>query len=85
MKLTFTPAAWEEYLHWQQTDKKTLLRINTIIKDIQRNPFIGIGKPEPLKLNLSGKWSRRITDEHRIVYYIKDDELVIVQCRYHYK
>ena len=68
MKITFTAAGWSDYLWFQQNDKKLLKKINTIIKDIQRNPFAGIGKPEPLKANLSGYWSRRINSEHRLVY-----------------
>ena len=84
MKLIFAEAAWEDYLYWQKTDKKILNRINTLIKDITRSPFEGIGKPEPLKHALSGYWSRRINDEHRIVYKINDDAVLIAQLRYHY-
>lgn len=84
MKLIFSEKAWEDYLYWQKTDKKLLKRINTLIKDIQREPFEGIGKPEPLKHALSGYWSRRINDEHRIVYRIYQDSLLIAQLRYHY-
>ena len=84
MKLTFSTIAWENYLYWQSTDKKTLGRINTLIKDIQRTPYKGIGKPEPLKHGLSGYWSRRINDEHRIVYKYKNDTILIAQLRYHY-
>ncbi len=84
MKLTFSSIAWEHYLYWQSTDKKTLKRINTLIKDIQRSPYEGIGKPEPLKHGLSGYWSRRINDEHRIVYKHQSDTLLIAQLRYHY-
>ncbi|SMN01902.1 YoeB toxin protein [uncultured Candidatus Thioglobus sp.] len=84
MKLTFSLSAWEEYLYWQHTDKKILKRINTLIKDIQRSPNSGIGKPEPLKHNLAGYWSRRINNEHRIVYKIKNDTILIAQLRYHY-
>jgi toxin YoeB len=84
MKLIFSEQAWEDYLHWQKTDKKLLQRINTIIKDISRSPFEGIGKPEPLKNALSGFWSRRINDEHRIVYKIADGSMLIAQLRYHY-
>lgn len=84
LKLTFLEDAWEDYLYWQQTDKKILKRINELIKDIKRNPFSGIGKPEPLKFSMAGFWSRRINAEHRIVYCIKDDNIVILQCRYHY-
>jgi len=84
MKLTFSDAAWEQYLYWQNTDKKILKRINTLIKDIKREPYDGIGKPEPLKHGLSGYWSRRINDEHRIVYKYTDDAILIAQLRYHY-
>lgn len=84
MKLIFSGNAWEDYLHWQKTDKKILRRINTLIKAIQRDPFEGIGKPEPLKHSLTGYWSRRINDEHRIVYKFTDDALLIAQLRYHY-
>ena len=76
--------AWEDYLYWQEHDKKLLLRINELIKDTLRSPFKGIGKPEPLKGNLSGLWSRRINDEHRLVYAVKGTTLYIVQCRLHY-
>jgi len=80
----FRQQAWADYQYWQQTDKRTLKRINALIKDIQRSPFSGIGKPEPLKHHLRGFWSRRIDDEHRLVYTLVDDDLIIVQCRYHY-
>ena len=79
MKLIFAESAWEDYLYWQKTDKKTLKRINTLIKDIKREAFEGIGKPEPLKHALSGYWSRRINDEHRFVYKIHQDSLLIAQ------
>lgn len=84
MKLVFATHAWEDYLYWQKTDNKVLKRINTLIKDIQREPYDGIGKPEPLKHGLSGYWSRRINDEHRIVYRYKDDSIQIAQLRFHY-
>ena len=84
MMLTFAQTAWEDYLYWQQTDKKTLKRINTLIKEIARQPFAGIGDPEPLKHNWSGYWSRRIDREHRLVYKVTDHQIIIVQCRYHY-
>jgi toxin YoeB len=84
VKLLFAENAWEDYLYWQRTDKKTLKRINQLIKEIQRTPFEGIGKPEPLKHSLSGYWSRRINDEHRIVYKVDDDTMYIAQLRYHY-
>ena len=80
----FHQNAWEDYLYWQQQDKKLVKRINLLIKDIERSPYEGLGKPEALKHNLSGWWSRRITDEHRIVYRIQGDELYIVALRYHY-
>ena len=76
--------AWEDYLYWQENDKKVLLRINELIKESLRSPFKGIGKPEPLKGGLTGFWSRRITDEHRLVYAVKDKRLHILQCRFHY-
>ena len=84
MNLTFAPKAWDSYLYWQKIDKAIVKRINTLIKDIQRNPFEGIGKPEPLKHALSGFWSRRINDEHRIVYKVTEDNILIAQLRYHY-
>lgn len=84
MKLIFSEQAWEDYLYWQKTDKKLLERINVLIKDTSRSPFEGIGKPEPLKNALSGYWSRRINDEHRIVYKISDGSMFIAQLRYHY-
>lgn len=84
MKITFADAAWEDYLYWQQNDRKMLERINKLIKEVQREPFAGIGKPEPLKHALAGFWSRRITDEHRMVYAVNQDSLLIAQLRYHY-
>jgi toxin YoeB len=84
VKLIFSERAWEDYLFWQHTDRKILQRINTLIKEIQCTPFEGIGKPEPLKHSLSGYWSRRITDEHRIVYKAETDSLFLAQLRYHY-
>ena len=84
MKLTFSTAAWEQYLYWQTSDKKILKRVNTLIKNIQRHPYEGIGKPEPLKHGLAGYWSRRINDEHRIVYKQQDNTILIAQLRYHY-
>lgn len=84
MKLIFSEQAWEDYLHWQKTDKKLLERINALIKDTSRSPFEGIGKPEPLKNALSGYWSRRINDEHRIVYKISDGSMLIAQLQYQY-
>jgi toxin YoeB len=84
MKLVFSDAAWEDYLFWQQQDKRMVERINKLIKEVQREPFAGIGKPEPLKHALAGYWSRRITDEHRMVYKIESDSMLIAQLRYHY-
>ena len=83
--LTFSDQAWEEYLYWQKNDKAILKRINNLIKDIKRSPFDGIGKPEPLKHGLSGYWSRRINDEHRLVYKVRDNQILIAQLKYHYK
>lgn len=85
MKLLWEDRAWEDYLSWQSQDRKTLKRINSIIKDIQRSPFDGIGKPEPLKHDLSGLWSRRIDDKNRIVYFEKDGIIYIIGCRGHYE
>jgi len=84
MQRIFSENAWEDYLYWQQTDKQILRRINLLIKEIQRQPFEGIGKPEPLKHGLSGYWSRRINDEHRIVYKVEQEQLRIAQLRYYY-
>jgi toxin YoeB len=84
MKKVFSDQAWDEYLYWQSTDKSILKKINTLIKDIERNPFDGIGQPEPLKHNLSSWWSRRINLEHRLVYKIENEAILIAQCRYHY-
>lgn len=84
MKLIFSERAWEDYLYWQETDRRLLARINQLIRDIQREPFSGIGKPEPLKHAFQGYWSRRINDEHRIVYKIQGDAVFIAQIRYHY-
>ena len=84
MKLVFSERAWEDYLHWQETDRNLVVRINRLIREIQREPFSGLGKPEPLKHAFQGYWSRRINDEHRIVYKIQDDSVLIAQLRYHY-
>jgi toxin YoeB len=84
MKKVFLDQGWEDYLYWQNTDKIILKKINSLIKEIERTPFEGNGKPEPLKYNLTGWWSRRITLEHRVVYKVEDDAIVILQCRYHY-
>lgn len=85
MEKLWTDEAWEDYIYWQLQDKKTLKRINQLIKDIERNGYDGIGKPEPLKNNLSGWWSRRIDDVHRIVYKIENEKVIIAACRSHYK
>jgi toxin YoeB len=84
MNFTFAPQAWEDYLSWQQTDRKIVARIHELIKDILRNPFTGIGKPEPLKHALKGYWSRRINGEHRIVYKVAPNAILLAQLRYHY-
>ena len=84
MRLLWEERAWEDYLYWQTQDKKTLKKVNTLIKDIQRNPFEGIGKPEALKKNLSGLWSRRIDDTNRIVYYQQVETIYIIACKGHY-
>ena len=84
MKFIFSENAWEDYLYWQKTDKKILNRINKLIKETKREPFEGVGKPEPLKHSLTGYWSRRINEEQRIVYKVTDDALLIAQLRYHY-
>jgi toxin YoeB len=84
MNLVFATNAWADYIYWQQTDKKILKRINFLIKDIKREPFKGIGEPELLKYNWSGYWSRRITLEHRLIYKVTDNSVLIAQCRYHY-
>lgn len=85
MNKAWQDEAWEEYLYWQKQDKKTLKRINQLLKDIDRNTYDGIGKPEPLKGNLQGWWSRRIDDKNRIVYRIKNNQIEIIQCGSHYK
>jgi len=84
MQKLWTDDAWDDYLHWQTNDKKTLKRINQLIKDIERNGNVGIGKPEPLKYDLSGWWSRQIDDTHRLIYCIEDDKIKISNCRTHY-
>jgi toxin YoeB len=84
MKYVFVDESWEDYQYWLNTDKKILARINDLLKDISRNPFKGIGKPEPLKHKYKGYWSRRITDEHRLIYQVKGDEILILKCRFHY-
>lgn len=84
MKIIFTDDAWEDYLYWQQIDKAILKKINRLIKEIVRTPFEGTGKPEALRANLSGFWSRRINQEHRLIYRVEENAVVILQCRYHY-
>ena len=84
MKLIFSKNAWEDYVYWQTEDKKTLKKINALIKDIQKTPYEGIGKPEPLKFDLAGYWSRRIDLEHRLVYQVDDSDILIYACRFHY-
>jgi len=83
-KLIFSDESWDDYTYWQKTDKKNLKKINTLIKEIKRTPFDGIGKPEPLKHQLRGCWSRRIDNEHRLVYEVMTDTILIVSCRFHY-
>jgi toxin YoeB len=84
MRILFSTQAWQDYLHWQETDKKTVKKINELIKDIARSPFQGLGKPEPLKHAFSGFWSRRISQEHRIIYRVEVDVIELAQLRYHY-
>jgi toxin YoeB len=84
MRIVFSKNSWEDYLSWQTTDKKVLRKINDLIKEIQRTPYEGLGKPEPLKFDLTGYWSRRIDREHRLVYQVGDNEILIYSCRYHY-
>jgi toxin YoeB len=84
VKLVFTPQGWDDYLYWQRVDRTVLKRINRLIDDARRDPTTGIGKPEPLKYGISGSWSRRITEEHRLVYQVLDGDLVVLQARYHY-
>jgi len=85
MKLVFTEASWKDYLWWQDNNRKLLKRVNDLVKDIRRNPFDGVGKPDPLKSDFSGYWSRRIDSEHRLVYAVSETEIVIISCRYHYR
>jgi toxin YoeB len=84
MILVFVEESWEDYLYWQATDKQLLARINQLIKDISRDPFKGIGKPEPLRYKYKGVWSRRIDNEHRLIYKIEGNQLLIAKCRFHY-
>lgn len=84
MKFIFVDESWEDYLFWQKTDKKMLSKINDLLKEISREPFSEIGKPEPLKHKYKGFWSRRIDDEHRLIYQVKEGEILIAKCRFHY-
>jgi toxin YoeB len=84
MKYIFVDESWEDYLYWQRTDMKVLKKINELIKDISRNPHSGLGKPEALKYKYSGWWARRINQEHRLIYQVNDDEILIAKCRFHY-
>lgn len=84
MRFIFVEESWDDYLYWQKTDKKILTKINDLMKDISRTPFSGLGKPEPLKHKYKGYWSRRITDEHRLIYKIQDNEIIVAKCRFHY-
>ncbi len=84
MKLIWSEKSWDDYLYWQATDKKIVKKINSLIRDIKREPFDGLGKPEPLKYEMAGSWSRCITDEHRLVYLVEPDVIYVVGCRYHY-
>ena len=84
MKYIFVDESWEDYLYWQQTDIKMMRRINELLKDISRTPYSGLGKPEPLKFKYKGFWSRRINEEHRLIYQFRDDSILIVKCRFHY-
>lgn len=85
MRLVWVRAAWEDYTHWQVTDRRVLKRINTLIEACLREPYTGIGRPEQFRFGITGAWSRRITEEHRLVYLVADDDLVILQARYHYE
>lgn len=84
MRLVFTPHTWEDYQHWVQTDRSTIRRLNRLLEDALRDPYSGIGKPEQLRHVLSGTWSRRISEEHRLVYLVDGEDLVVLQARYHY-
>lgn len=84
MKYVFVDESWEDYLYWQKTNRRILDKINDLLKDIIRHPFAGLGKPEPLKYKYQGYWSRRIDNEHRLIYRVKDDEIYIAKCRFHY-
>jgi len=85
MDLIWSERSWQDYLYWQKTDKRMVKKINTLLKEISRNPFDGIGKPEPLRHEMQGSWSRRINDEHRLVYRVSETAVSIVSCRYHYE
>jgi toxin YoeB len=85
MKLSFSQLAWEDYLYWQTTDRKTLEKINQLLKETSRNPFAGEGKPEPMKHQFTGCWSRRISHDHRLVYRVEDGMIYVMQCRFHYQ
>jgi toxin YoeB len=84
MKYVFVDESWEDYLYWQKTDKKILNKINSLLRDISREPYSGLGKPEPLKYKYQGFWSRKIDSEHRLIYQVKNDEIRIAKCRFHY-
>ena len=84
MRLIFTPHGWEDYLYWQETNKATVIRLNRLLNEVLRDPVSGIGKPEPLRHVLAGCWSRRIDEEHRLVYLVDGDDIVVLQARYHY-
>ncbi len=84
MRCVFVDESWEDYLYWQKTENKILSKINDLLKDISRNPFSGLGKPEPLKHKYKGFWSRRIDGEHSLIYKVKDEEILIAKCRFHY-
>ena len=84
MKYIFVDESWEDYLYWQKTNLKIATKINALLKDIARNPSSGLGKPEPLKYKYKGFWSRRIDGEHRLIYQVKGDEILIAKCRFHY-
>lgn len=84
MRYIFVEESWEDYLYWQTTDKKIMTKINELLKDISRHPFTGLGKPEPLRHKYKGFWSRRIDGEHRLIYQVKEDEIIILKCRFHY-
>lgn len=85
MKYIFVDESWEDYIYWQQTNKKYVRKINALLRDISRTPFSGLGKPEPLKHKYKGFWSRRIDREHRLIYAVHDDEILIAKCRFHYE